>query len=192
MKDNSELKNLIKEFYPYAKKQLGLSADPKIVLRTDLDNSKDNFGKTAFYSPQEKSIFLYISDRHPKDILRSLSHELVHHKQYCNGQFPEVVNTEEGYAQKDDNLRELEREAYETGNMIFRDYEDSYKKEGNLMESNTQKIEKEISDAKKNRGDPLTKKVREEIQDVFDSRNEKINNELMRRWGYIKKENNDG
>ena len=43
-------------------------------------------GKTAFYDPEAKSVTLYITGRHPKDILRSLV-ELVHHKQNCDGQF---------------------------------------------------------------------------------------------------------
>ena len=33
----------------------------------------------------------------------------------------------EGYAQTDEHLREMEREAYEVGNMCFRDWEDSIK-----------------------------------------------------------------
>ena len=36
----------------------------------------------------------------------------------------------EGYAQDDEHLREMEREAYECGNMIFRDWEDNLKSKG--------------------------------------------------------------
>lgn len=73
---------------------------------------------------------LYTQGRHIKDILRSLSHELVHHHQNCRGDFGDDANTNEGYAQNDEHLREMEREAYECGNMIFRDWEDNLKSKG--------------------------------------------------------------
>ena len=38
-----------------------------------------------------------------------------------------TFQTGPGYAQKDDRMRGLERDAYERGNMIFRDWEDTYK-----------------------------------------------------------------
>ena len=60
--------------------------------------------------------------------MRALSHELVHHAQNCRGEFDKpTVAGEQGYAQKDPHLREMEREAYEMGNMCFRDWEDNYK-----------------------------------------------------------------
>jgi hypothetical protein len=63
--------------------------------------------------------------------MRSLSHELVHHSQNCRGDFDGGIATVDGYAQEDGHLREMEREAYETGNMIFRDWEDNYKSKNN-------------------------------------------------------------
>ena len=71
--------------------------------------------------------------RHPKDILRSLSHELVHHKQNCDGKFNDMGDTDEGYAQNNKHLRSMEKEAYLKGNMCFRDWEDGYKRQ--MMES---------------------------------------------------------
>ena len=62
-----------------------------------------------------------------KTFMRSLSHELVHHTQNCNGQFENVGEMGEGYAQNDSHLREMERQAYEIGNLCFRDWEDSIK-----------------------------------------------------------------
>jgi hypothetical protein len=59
--------------------------------------------------------------------MRSLSHELVHHTQNCNGEFDGTSEMGEGYAQKDEHLREMERQAYEQGNLCFRDWEDSIK-----------------------------------------------------------------
>jgi hypothetical protein len=63
--------------------------------------------------------------------MRSLAHELVHHAQNCRGQFGGGIATVDGYAQEDGHLREMEREAYETGNLIFRDWEDGIKHKSN-------------------------------------------------------------
>jgi len=118
---------LIKQFLPYAKEKMGFKDPPRLFLRGDEKNATNPLGKTGFYDPEAKSITLYVTGRHPKDVMRSLSHELVHHTQCCNGQFDDVGEMGEGYAQSDDHLREMEREAYETGNMCFRDWEDSIK-----------------------------------------------------------------
>lgn len=90
-------------------------------------NSQDPLGKTAYYDPNSFEITIYTTNRHPKDILRSLSHELVHHCQNLKGMFKGVGQASEGYAQKNPKLRELEREAFEKGNMVFRDFEDGKK-----------------------------------------------------------------
>tara|TARA_R110002126_G_scaffold1579_8_gene9295 strand:+ start:8173 stop:9156 length:984 start_codon:yes stop_codon:yes gene_type:complete len=118
------LKPLINKFIPFAQKKMGFKKPPRLFLRKDPNNAKNPLGKTAYYDPEQMSVTLYISGRHPKDIMRSLSHELVHHTQNCNGMFSGVSEMGEGYAQNDDHLREMEREAYEQGNLCFRDWED--------------------------------------------------------------------
>ena len=57
-----------------------------------------------------------------------MSHELVHHSQCERGEFDEIGDTGPGYAQSNPHLRNMEREAYEVGNMVFRDFEDIHKK----------------------------------------------------------------
>ena len=121
------LKPLIKQFIPFAQEKMGFQKPPRLFLRKDENNARNPLGKTAYYDPQEMAITLYISGRHPKDIMRSLSHELVHHNQNCNGMFDDVGEMGEGYAQNDKHLREMEREAYELGNLCFRDWEDGIK-----------------------------------------------------------------
>ena len=98
-----------------------------MFLRDDPQNAQNPLGKTAYYDPTKMSVTLYINGRHPKDVMRSLSHELIHHTQNCNGQFDNAGELGEGYAQNDEHLREMEREAYEQGNLVFRDWEDSIK-----------------------------------------------------------------
>ena len=123
----STLKPLIKQFMPFAQKRMGFNKPAKVLFRDDPENAANPLGKTAFYDPGSMSITLYTTNRHPKDIMRSLSHELVHHTQNCNGQFDHAGEMGEGYAQNDKHLREMERQAYEQGNLCFRDWEDSIK-----------------------------------------------------------------
>ena len=98
---------------------------PKIkVIKDDKENASDLLGKTAYYDPSNKSITLYTFGRHPKDILRSFTHEMVHHEQNLNGNLSNITttNTNEG-----GDLPEIEKEAYEKGNMMLRNWEDSIK-----------------------------------------------------------------
>ena len=94
-------------------------------VEDDVKNADDFFGKTAYYNPNDKSITLYTLKRHPKDVLRSFAHEMVHHKQNLEGK---LSNIEGHNINEDDYLKELEREAYEYGNgLLFRGWENSIK-----------------------------------------------------------------
>jgi hypothetical protein len=98
---------------------------PKIkVISDDKDNASNLLGKTAYYNPTDKSITLYTMDRHPKDILRSFSHEMVHHMQNLEGRLNNINTTN---TNKDGALPEIEEEAYKLGNMMLRKWEDSIK-----------------------------------------------------------------
>jgi hypothetical protein len=119
------LQPLINEFMPFAQKRMGFEKPPRVFLRDDPQNAQDPLGKTAYYDPEQMSVTLYIYGRHPKDVMRSLSHELVHHTQNCNGEFENTGDMGEGYAQKDPHLREMERKAYEIGNLCLRDWTDT-------------------------------------------------------------------
>lgn len=121
------IQQLIKEFYPFAKKRLGFDKDVTLYLRPDEQNAQNPLGKTAYYDPQTHNVVVYTTNRHPKDVMRSFSHELVHHAQNCRGEFDGGFVGEDGYAQNNSHLREMEREAYEQGNLCFRDWEDQRK-----------------------------------------------------------------
>jgi len=125
-----ELSKHIKSLYEFSQKELGFNRPPSINLLEDIENSKSVFGKTGYYDPNNMGIYIYTTARHPKDILRSLSHELVHHSQNCSGQFnkPEMGETSLGYAQENGHLRSMEADAYKRGSgLIFRDWEDGIK-----------------------------------------------------------------
>jgi hypothetical protein len=144
-KDIGILEKLVGQFYPYAQKTMGFNKPTSIVFSSDVENAQNPLGNTAHYNPNINEITVYIDYRHPKDIMRSLSHELVHHTQNCRGEFADGAVTEEGYAQTNPHLREMEREAYELGNLCFRDWENQYNI--NLQENkkmNEETLKKEI------------------------------------------------
>ena len=122
-----DLKEALKEVYKVAKKKYKFENTPKLILRKDQANADDILGKTAYYNPADMSIVLYITDRHPKDICRSFSHELVHHHQNERGDLEMGDASSPTYAQDDKHMRRMEMEAYLKGNMLFRDWEDWYK-----------------------------------------------------------------
>jgi len=106
---------------------LDLKPYPKIkFIDNDKENAEDLLGRTAYYDPNQYLVVLYTMGRHPKDILRSYAHELIHHHQNLNGTLDHsrTTNTNE-----DDNLDKIEREAYEHGNILFRNWEDQIKNE---------------------------------------------------------------
>ena len=124
---NEQMQTLLSQFYGYAKDRLGFEKDASINFVVDEENSKNPLGTTAHYNPDSMEVTVYTSGRHPKDILRSVAHELVHHRQNCQGKMDNTGPTTPGYAQNDSHLRQLEQEAYLEGNMCFRDWEDTYK-----------------------------------------------------------------
>jgi len=122
-RDISDLTEMLEDFVPFAQERLQYDQEPSLVFESDPQNAKNTLGKTAYYEPASMEITVLVDDRHPKDILRSFSHELVHHAQNCDGQFDNLGAMGEGYAQTDDHLRKMEEDAYLRGNMTFRDWE---------------------------------------------------------------------
>ena len=97
---------------------------PEVKIRRDVAEAADFFGKTAHYQPATNEIVLFVEGRHPKDVMRSFAHEMVHHMQNIEGRLGNIdtTNTNESEA-----LLELEKEAYLQGNIVFRNWEDSVK-----------------------------------------------------------------
>lgn len=122
------------EYTPYIKSLLDYMIErgaeieplPTIEMIDDISQSDGIFCKTAYYSPNKKEIVLYTSGRHPKDILRSLAHEMIHHIQNLQGRI-ENRNINTTNTNEDSNLQELEDEAYLLGNRYFRNWEDMEK-----------------------------------------------------------------
>jgi len=130
------IEKLAKSLFGFCHNQLTFKKPPRLFLKTDAQNAKIPFGKTAFYDPSHAAVTVYIAGRHTKDILRSLAHELIHHHQNERGDLQKCMgsNLGPGYAQKNKDLRDMEKEAYLKGNMLFRDWEDSCKAKINMEE----------------------------------------------------------
>ena len=94
------------------------------LINNDEENAQDMLGRTAYYEPQSGCIVLYTKDRHPKDVLRSFAHEMIHHMQNLEGRLNHIDTTN---VNEDENLYQLELEAYSLGNMLFREWENSIK-----------------------------------------------------------------
>lgn len=123
-----ELSPLIDDLASHIQGVMGIQSMPAITLQEDADNADALLGKTAYYDPQNKVVTVYVTNRHPKDIMRSIAHEFIHHAQNERGEFDNIGAVGEGYAQSDKHLRNMEKEAYLKGNMCFRDWEDGYNK----------------------------------------------------------------
>lgn len=108
---------------------------PKFIINNK-QQSSHILGPTANYNPMNQTITVYSFGRHPKDMLRSFAHEVIHHIQNCEGRLANT-STHEGYTLDDPRMTELEREAYEQGNMCFREFEDLYKRNTPISEGDS-------------------------------------------------------
>ncbi len=161
---DNEFIDMLKSLTLFAKDRLSIGKLPSILLRSDVENSKDTLGKTGYYSPELGEIHVFVDGRHAKDILRSIAHELVHHMQNEKGSLVDQGYHGKGYAQKNPHLRDMEKEAYLKGNMCFRDWEDSYK-ETNYSE----------------RGENMSLK---------EWKNNELNRLMMKKFGLLKEDTN--
>lgn len=97
---------------------------PEVKIKRDVVESTNFFGRTAYYDPTLKEVVLYVEGRHPKDVMRSFVHEMIHHKQNLEGRLGNLGTTN---TNEDSHLLEIEKEAYLEGNITFRNWEDSIK-----------------------------------------------------------------
>ena len=91
-------------------------------IEDDKENANNMLGRTAHYDPNEQCVTLYTYGRHPKDILRSYAHEMIHHKQNLEDRLQNYNGQD---INGDDHLKQLEIEAYRDGNIYFRSWENS-------------------------------------------------------------------
>jgi hypothetical protein len=109
--------------------KMNITPLPEVKIKYDEDQANDFFGKTAYYDPNNQEVVLYVMNRHPKDVCRSFSHEMIHHMQNMEGRLQGLAGTTN--TNEDDYLQEIEKEAYLKGNITFRNWEDGLKSEDN-------------------------------------------------------------
>jgi hypothetical protein len=78
--ESRDIKDVVKLFAGFAAKYLELKKTPKIKLRRDPEWSRRN-GTFGQYMPEDDTLILSVADRHPVDVMRTLAHEFVHHRQ---------------------------------------------------------------------------------------------------------------
>ena len=71
------------EFVKFVKKELGIKNMPEILVKATRDGLKTTANYD--YRQENKVVKVYGKNRALVDIMRSIAHELVHHKQYEDG-----------------------------------------------------------------------------------------------------------
>ena len=73
-------KSQIAEFVKFAVNELGINKIPTVKFSYDTNESQTR-GTFGYFDPNANHIWIYIKNRNTADILRTLAHELIHHKQ---------------------------------------------------------------------------------------------------------------
>lgn len=79
---------MVDGFVSFASEKLGIKSLPNVQLGQGEYSDQPSF---ASYAPDSKSIRVVTINRHPMDVLRSLAHELVHHKQNEDGRIKNIA-----------------------------------------------------------------------------------------------------
>jgi hypothetical protein len=127
----SDLRPHIDGMYDYFDQKIGFNKPPTMVFDSDPNNQANVLGKTAYYDPNTLEIHIYTDGRHPKDMLRSIAHELIHHRQNLENRLNVGGYHGEGYYLENEELKKLEHEAMLEGNALMREYEDTLKHKEN-------------------------------------------------------------
>jgi len=132
--DLTDLEQHIHGMYDHFHQKIGFQKPPTVVFDSDPSNEANVLGKTAYYDPQTLEVHVFTDARHPKDMLRSIAHELIHHGQNLEGRLDVGGYHGPGYYLKNDKLKDLEEEAMTNSAIYLREYEDGLKlKEKNEM-----------------------------------------------------------
>lgn len=111
----------IQSLVEFINKKYTIKPYPLIKLNNRNQEGDDMLIKTAYYDPSQKIIVIFTKNRAPKDVMRSLAHELIHHYQNLENRLTNNDYNGEKIIE-DDRLLKLEGEAYLKGNLIFREW----------------------------------------------------------------------
>lgn len=115
-KEQAEFLKSMYKFLRFSAKALNLKSLPKInwTTSTIVPAQHPTFGS---FLNDKKVINVSIVNRHPLDIMRTLAHELVHYKQFLNGQLD---------AHSGDTGSNEENEAHAKAGVIMRHFDRAY------------------------------------------------------------------
>lgn len=109
--DQLDLIQAFRDFLPLAMDELNLSKLPKIKLEKEVeDPEQPTFGR---FENDSQVIYIGIANRHILDILRTLAHELVHYRQFINGEMDDHSG---------DTGSPIENEAHAVAGVIMRHF----------------------------------------------------------------------
>lgn len=121
----TDFEKIVKDVIKFFKlKGMDLKLLPRIVFDCRKQKTLVNFC-LGFYSPERKEVHVFVRDRSPNDIVRTMFHELVHHWQNINGIFEKRLkgltkeNSDVGLHK---GLTKLEREAEDKGFCMYREW----------------------------------------------------------------------
>lgn len=132
---NAKDKKIFKQFSKSILKFLdknGIKVKPFPEIVLDDSPQEGLFIKTGYYVPSENKIVVFTQDRHLKDCARTLTHEIIHHKQNLEGKNMNFTNEDDVKDNKE--LEELESEAYLKGNIYFRKWTEYERKKDDILQ----------------------------------------------------------
>lgn len=100
--DNTKI-NVVRQYIRFVVKELEIGGLFRLVLTTEKD--KLGIKTTAYYRDQDKMVVVFAKGRMLGDILRSVTHELVHKKQYEEGRITHPVQDVGGEIEDEANAK---------------------------------------------------------------------------------------
>ena len=187
--DLTDLEPHIHGMYDHFHQKIGFQKPPVIVFDSDPSNESNVLGKTAYYDPQSFEVHVFTDARHPKDMLRSIAHELIHHGQNLEGRLDVGGYNGPGYYLKNDKLKDLEEEAMTNSAIYLREYEDGLKlKEKNKMSLKEWKNNELNQLLLKKFG--ILKEQKQEVEEITQKQEDNLPPEVVK--AIKKKEGEDG
>lgn len=110
----------IEEIVKFLRTKMDIDPLPRVILDKTPNPEDELFIKTGYYEPSENKLVLFIDNRHIKDILRTFCHEMVHRNQNLMDPEGFLANTSSLPIDEDENLKQIEGEAFLYGNLLFR------------------------------------------------------------------------
>lgn len=108
----------------FKEKGMGLKPYPNIIFDCKKQHSLVNFC-IGYYNGDRGEVRIFVKDRSPNDIVRTIFHEFVHHWQKINGSYDKMmvgVTSDNADVGLHKGLTKMEREANDKGFCMYREW----------------------------------------------------------------------